>query len=66
MKPNQHVQHVYHHNVASEARVNVKLEKNTKGFNFEITVTGAANADEALAIIKDAEIKMTAAYGQTV
>ena len=55
--------HVYHHTV-SETKVNMKLEKNSKGFNYEVTVTGASTADEALEIIRDAEQKLYAAYGQ--
>ena len=30
-------QHVYHHYDNDGARINVKVEKNTKGYNYEAT-----------------------------
>lgn len=54
--------HVYHHNISDGPKVNVKVEKNSRGFNYEVTVTGAANVDEALAILKDAEAKLAAQF----
>jgi len=61
MDPNE--QHVYHHSDSDGARINVKVEKNTKGFNYEATITGAKTVDEAIALLKDAEGKLQAAYG---
>lgn len=60
------VQHVYHHSDSDGARINVKVEKNTKGFNYEATVTGAKSVDEAIGLLKDAENKLQAAYTQVV
>lgn len=57
-------QHVYHHNVSDGPKVNVKVEKNSRGYNFEVTVTGASSVDEALKVVVDAETKLKAAYGQ--
>ncbi len=47
-------------------KVNLKVERNSRGFNWEVTVTGASSADEALTILKDAEAKLAAQYGATV
>ena len=57
-------QHVYHHNVSDGPKVNLKVERNSRGFNWEVTVTGASSADEALSILKDAEAKLAAQYGE--
>lgn len=53
-------QHVYHHYDNDGARINVKVEKNTKGYNYEATVTGAKNDEEALEILDKlvAELKL--------
>ena len=51
-------QHVYHHSAVDGARVNVKVEKNTKGFNWEVTVQDARSVDEALVLIADAITKI--------
>jgi hypothetical protein len=55
-------QHVYHH---TESSVNVKVEKNSNGFNYEVSVHDAKTVDEAMAILKDAEGKLKAQYGET-
>lgn len=64
MVKRQHNQHVYHHTVSDGPRINVKVEKNSRGYNFEVTVTGAASVDEALALVADAEKRLAAQYGQ--
>jgi len=46
------------HKWISETRLNVKLEKNSKGFNYEVTVTSAASVDEAIAMLKEAKEKL--------
>ena len=57
-------QHVYHHNDSDGARINVKVEKNSRGFNYEATVTGAKTVDEALSLLKDAEEKLRLQFTQ--
>jgi len=42
--------------------VKIKLEKNTKGFNYEISVSGES-VDSILAIIADAKAKLEKEYG---
>lgn len=55
-------EHSYvHHIQDSGYRVNVKMEKNSRGFNYEITVTNASSVDEAIALATDAKAKMEAA-----
>ena len=57
-------QHIYHHSDTDGPRINVKVEKNTKGFNYEVTVTGAKTVDEALSLLKDAQQKLQAEFGE--
>ncbi len=57
-------QHIYHHSDSDGARINVKVEKNTKGFNYEATVTGAKTVEEALSLLKEAQQKLQAEFGE--
>lgn len=57
--PAQIIRHEYGSN---PDRVKVKLGRNTKGFNWEISAT-ASTVDEALAMIADAKAKIEKAYG---
>ena len=57
--------HVYHHSDKSGLGVNVKVEKNTKGYNWEVTVTSASSVAEALMVLNDAETSLQAMYGAT-
>ena len=57
-------QHIYHHSDNEGPRVNVKVEKNSRGFNYEASVQGCKDVDEALALLKDAEQKLRAEYGE--
>lgn len=59
-------QHVYHHNIESGPRIYVKVEKNTKGFNYEATVSNAISVDEAMTMLKDAQAKLEAEFGSPV
>lgn len=56
-------QHIYHHSDSDGPRINVKVERNSRGFNYEATVTGAKSVEEAMALLKEAEAQLTAAYG---
>ena len=58
-------QHVYHHNDNDGPRVYVKVEKNTKGFNYEATVSGCKTVEEAMAMLVDAEAKLRQQFGAT-
>lgn len=56
------IQHVYNH-YDGELKVNIKLERNSKGYNWEVTVTQAKSPDEALQIIAQTEEKLKSKYG---
>lgn len=59
-------EHIYHHYDNDGPRVNVSAEKNTKGYNWSATVTGARSVEEAIALLTDAEAKLAEAFGQPV
>lgn len=49
-------------------KIDIKLEKNTKGFNFEIKLnqadaTSEAEIDKAIALLDYAQAQMTQRYG---
>lgn len=57
--------HIFHHYETLNAdKVRVKVEKNSRGLNYEVSVSGAT-VDEALELLRDAESKLRAEYGQT-
>ena len=56
-------QHIYHHNDSDGVRINVKVEKNSRGYNYEATVTGAKTVEEAMAALKSAQGALEAQYG---
>lgn len=58
-------QHVYHHSASDGPRINVEVEKNTKGFNYKATVIGALTVEDALRFAKDAIAKLQAEFGTT-
>ena len=60
---NQNEQHIYHHYDNDGARINVKVEKNSKGFNYEATVTGAKSVAEAILLVAQTEKELKALYG---
>ena len=56
-------QHVYYHNDYDGARINVGIEKNTKGYNWNATVTGAKTVAEAILLLNQANSELKALYG---
>lgn len=58
-------QHIYNHEII-ELSVDVKVEKLTKGYNYTASVHNAKSVDEAMEILKDAEMKLKMAYGSSV
>jgi len=54
-------QHVYHHNDNSPT-VNVKAEKNSRGFNYSATVEGARSVEEAMQMLSDAMTQLAEVY----
>jgi hypothetical protein len=51
------------HESNGPAKINVKVEKNTKGYNYEATVTGGHSVAEAMAILREAMTKLAEEYG---
>jgi hypothetical protein len=57
-------QHVYHHQVGSdEPKINVKAEKNSRGYNYEATVTGCANVEQAMELLDKVMESLQRTYG---
>jgi len=56
-------QHVYHHSDSDGLRINLKVEKNTKGFNYEATVTGAKTVEEGMAVLRSAQADLEKNFG---
>jgi hypothetical protein len=57
-------QHIYHHSNNDGPRINVKVEKNTKGYNWEVTITGAPSTTAAIALLTETETALRALYGE--
>ena len=55
-------QHIYHHSEESP-RINVKVEKNSRGYNWEVSVSNAKTIEEAISLLKEAERKLAASFG---
>jgi hypothetical protein len=49
---NQTEQHIYHHGEVHEPRIGIKVEKNSRGTNVEISISDARSADEAVALYR--------------
>jgi hypothetical protein len=57
------VQHIYHHYENDGARVTAKVERNSKGYNWEASVSGAKTVDEAMALLAEAEKNLRSKFG---
>lgn len=57
-------QHIYHHYDNDGVRISMKAEKNTKGYNFECSVTGASTVHEAILTLLDANKELKLAFEQ--
>jgi hypothetical protein len=55
--------HVYTHTEKPEPTVNLSIEKNTKGFNWGVTVIGASSVAEGLELLDKARDEMASRYG---
>lgn len=58
-------QHVFNHYDQAAPRINVKAEKNSKGFNYEATVTGAETVEQAMGLLRQAVQALESEYGKT-
>lgn len=55
-------QHIYHHYDNDGLRINMSIEKNSRGFNYSVTIVGGKSVDEAMATLKMAESYLKAEY----
>lgn len=55
-------QHVYHHNDATP-RIDMKVERNSRGFNYEAKVAGATSVEQAIGLLGEAETALRKRYG---
>jgi hypothetical protein len=55
-------QHIYHHN-DNTPRLSAKAEKNTKGYNWEASVSNAATVDETMELLQKLTDSLQRAYG---
>ena len=66
LNSDENVSHVYHHNDDPGPKVAIKVEKNSKGYNWEITVSNCHSVDEALHFQDDAVAKKQEKYGAVI
>ena len=57
------IQHIYHHNDRTPL-VNVSAERNSKGYNWSVTVTGANDPAQAESLAAVAETTLRERFGQ--
>lgn len=57
-------QSVFHYSITAPA-VTVKVERNSRGYNWEAAVSGARTVDEALDMLRAAEAQLRTQYGET-
>jgi hypothetical protein len=55
--------HIYHHNDNAPV-IFAKVEKNSKGYNFEASVGGCSTVEEALTLLATAMARLESIYGQ--
>lgn len=56
-------QHIYHHNDNDGLRINTSIERNSRGFNYSVTIVGAKTVMEAMQALEDAEKALKEKYG---
>ncbi len=56
--------HHYHHyeNAPAAVKVNAKVEQNSRGINYEVTVTSAGSPEEAARLAKEAMQRLKAEF----
>lgn len=53
----EEIKHV-HQTVPTGPKVSLKLSRNSRGFNWEISISGAQNSQEAIELLQDAQAKI--------
>lgn len=54
---------VYHHRDDDGPRITLGLEKNTKGYNWNVSITGCASLDTMERMLYEAELRLRGRYG---
>jgi hypothetical protein len=54
-------QHTFHHN-DENPRITVKVEKNSRGVNWEVSISNATDPDIALSLLHETETRIKAIY----
>lgn len=59
-------QHVYYHYANDEPKIAVKVEHNSRGNNWEVSVSNAKTVHEAMLLLIQAESELNTAFGPQV
>jgi len=54
--------HHFHHNDLRNPTISVKIERNTKGYNFEVNIAGANSTPEALQLLDTMVMELEQRY----
>jgi len=58
-------QHIYNHFLNDHVRVSVRVEKNSRGYTYEVNVTGAEGVQQAIDLLDDAMRELRVRYGES-
>lgn len=61
----ENTQHVIHHYEQTKATVNVKAIKNTKGYNWEVSIHNAESVEEGMKLLREAEAALKKEFGES-
>jgi hypothetical protein len=61
LSPN--TQHIFHHSGSDVPKVNVKVERNSRGYNWEASVAGAESVEDAISLLATAEERLRLHFG---
>ena len=61
---NPEERHVYHHQANDGPRINAKVERNSKGYNWEATVLGAETPEIAAELLRQIVSTLEQEYGK--
>ncbi len=57
------IHHYHHHeNAPAPLKVNAKVEQNSRGINYEVTVTSASSPEEAARLAREAMQRLKAEF----
>lgn len=55
--------HLFYHFAELPPRVNLHIEKNSRGINWEVTILNATSTEEGIKLLEEARQKMAELYG---